>query len=107
MVSLLSLAVVDPALEMAIFATIALAVAFMSATQDIVIDAYRIESAEVRLQCSPGEPSYLAKVEEVATCEYVVHFSTNLICKHPGFAADESKEEVQAVQCEPPQSTSA
>ncbi len=50
MVSLLSLAVVDPALEMAIFATIALAVAFMSATQDIVIDAYRIESAEVRLQ---------------------------------------------------------
>jgi PAT family beta-lactamase induction signal transducer AmpG len=50
MVSLMSLAVIDPAMELAIFATIALAVAFMSATQDIVIDAYRIESAEVRLQ---------------------------------------------------------
>ncbi len=49
-VGLMSLAVADPALEIAVFAGIALAVAFMSATQDIVIDAYRIESAEVRLQ---------------------------------------------------------
>ena len=48
--ALMSLAVVDPALEIAMFAAIALAVAFVSATQDIVIDAYRIESAEVRLQ---------------------------------------------------------
>jgi len=47
---LLLLAVADPAMEIAVFAMIALAVAFMSATQDIVIDAYRIESAEVRLQ---------------------------------------------------------
>ncbi len=50
MAGLMSLAVADPALEIAVFAGIALAVAFMSATQDIVIDAYRIESAEVRLQ---------------------------------------------------------
>jgi uncharacterized membrane protein len=32
-----------------VFAVVALAVAFASATQDIVIDAYRIESAEIRL----------------------------------------------------------
>ena len=57
--------------------------------------------AELRLQCSPGEPSFLASVEEMATCRYLVHFSTNLLCKHPGFAADESKEEVHNVQCEP------
>lgn len=50
MAGLMLLAVADPALEIAVFAGIALAVAFMSATQDIVIDAYRIESAEVRLQ---------------------------------------------------------
>lgn len=56
---------------------------------------------EVRLQCSPGEPSYLASIEEVATCKYLVHFSTNLLCKHPGFAADESKDATQTVQCEP------
>lgn len=48
--SLLSLAVVDPKLEMTAFALIAVAVAFLSATQDIVIDAYRIESAEQELQ---------------------------------------------------------
>jgi PAT family beta-lactamase induction signal transducer AmpG len=48
--SLVSLAVIDPKLEMVIFATIALGVAFLSATQDIVIDAYRIESAEQKLQ---------------------------------------------------------
>jgi PAT family beta-lactamase induction signal transducer AmpG len=49
-VGLFSLANVDPANEMTVFALIAVAVAFLSATQDIVIDAYRIESAEQELQ---------------------------------------------------------
>jgi len=48
--SLASLALIDPAMEMAAFAAIAVAVAFLSATQDIVIDAYRIEAAEQRMQ---------------------------------------------------------
>ncbi len=49
-VSLLSLAVIDPKLEMVAFTMVAIAVAFLSATQDIVIDAYRIESARQELQ---------------------------------------------------------
>lgn len=48
--SLLALTFVDPKLEMAIFALVAVAAAFLSATQDIAIDAYRIESAEAELQ---------------------------------------------------------
>ena len=61
----------------------------------------RPRETEVRLQCSPGEPSFLASIEEVSTCRYLLHFSTNLLCKHPGFAADQNKEVTQAVQCEP------
>jgi PAT family beta-lactamase induction signal transducer AmpG len=49
-VSLLFLAQMDPAQNIAAFAAVALAVAFSSATQDIVIDAYRIESADSRMQ---------------------------------------------------------
>ncbi|MBJ88896.1 MAG: AmpG family muropeptide MFS transporter [Woeseia sp.] len=48
--SLVLLANTDPSSDMVMFALIAVMVAFFSATQDIVIDAYRIESAEVRLQ---------------------------------------------------------
>lgn len=48
--SLFTLASLDPASEMGLFALIAVSVAFLSATQDIVIDAYRIESAEQELQ---------------------------------------------------------
>jgi len=48
--SLLVLAGVDPATNIEAFALVALAVAFSSATQDIVIDAYRIESAEDEMQ---------------------------------------------------------
>ena len=48
--SLLSLSSMDPAMEMTAFALIAVVVAFSSATQDIVIDAYRIESADQKLQ---------------------------------------------------------
>jgi len=48
--SLFALAALDPASEMGLFALIAVSVAFLSATQDIVIDAYRIESAEQELQ---------------------------------------------------------
>lgn len=44
--SLLVMAGVDPAENIEMFALIAFAVAFSSATQDIVIDAYRIECAE-------------------------------------------------------------
>jgi PAT family beta-lactamase induction signal transducer AmpG len=48
--SLLAMAMLDPAQTVGAFALIALAVAFSSATQDIVIDAYRIECAEDQLQ---------------------------------------------------------
>ena len=57
--------------------------------------------SEVRLQCAPGEPSYLASIEETSTCKYLVQFSSNLLCKHPAFAADKKKETVEAIQCEP------
>ena len=48
--SLFVLAGVDPAEDIQVFALVAFAVAFSSATQDIVIDAYRIECAEDRMQ---------------------------------------------------------
>ena len=48
--SLVVLANVDPKQHIEAFALVAFAVAFSSATQDIVIDAYRIESAESRMQ---------------------------------------------------------
>ncbi len=48
--SLLVLAGIDPTRNIEAFALVALAVAFSSATQDIVIDAYRIESAEDEMQ---------------------------------------------------------
>ena len=41
---------VDPATDLALMATFAALVAFVSATQDIVIDAWRIEAAEVEKQ---------------------------------------------------------
>ncbi len=49
-VSLLFMSNLDPAISTAVFASIALSVALCSATQDIVIDAYRIESAGTELQ---------------------------------------------------------
>lgn len=48
--SLFVLAGTDPAQNIEAFALVAFAVAFSSATQDIVIDAYRIESAEDQMQ---------------------------------------------------------
>ena len=47
---LLVLAGIDPARDIQAFAIVALAVAFASATQDIVIDAYRIEAVKKDLQ---------------------------------------------------------
>ncbi|MEJ2621832.1 MAG: MFS transporter [Candidatus Thiodiazotropha sp.] len=47
---LTGLALSDPLQGVYAFALLALLVAFASATQDIAIDAYRIESAEVKLQ---------------------------------------------------------
>jgi PAT family beta-lactamase induction signal transducer AmpG len=47
---LAAMALSDPREDLTRLALCALAVAFASATQDIVIDAYRIESAPVRLQ---------------------------------------------------------
>ena len=49
-VSLLFLAGMDPVDNIGAFAVVALSVAFSSATQDIAIDAYRIESADSRMQ---------------------------------------------------------
>ncbi len=48
--SLVVMANSDPANNIEAFAIVALAVAFLSATQDIVIDAYRIESAPDEMQ---------------------------------------------------------
>lgn len=48
--SLLVMAGTDPADDIQVFALVALAVALSSATQDIVIDAYRIESAADEMQ---------------------------------------------------------
>ncbi len=48
--SIFSIAHFDPTMEIAAFVMIAVAIAFLSATQDIVIDAYRIESADQELQ---------------------------------------------------------
>jgi len=48
--ALLVMAGVDPAENIGLFALIAFAVAFASATQDIVIDAYRVESAADEFQ---------------------------------------------------------
>lgn len=49
-VSLYVLSGVDPALATGAFALVAIAVAFSSATQDMAIDAYRIECAEAEMQ---------------------------------------------------------
>lgn len=48
--ALLGMAHTDPTLSLARMAWFALAVAFASATQDIALDAYRIEAVAVRLQ---------------------------------------------------------
>lgn len=47
---LAAMSMTDPAMDLERLVWLALLVAFASATQDIVIDAYRIESAEQRLQ---------------------------------------------------------
>jgi PAT family beta-lactamase induction signal transducer AmpG len=47
---LAAMSMTDPAMDLERLVWLALVVAFASATQDIVIDAYRIESAEQRLQ---------------------------------------------------------
>lgn len=47
---LLGMAFTDPAIDLTRMALFAVLVAFSSATQDIVIDAFRIEAAEKRLQ---------------------------------------------------------
>lgn len=49
-IALFVMATMDPARAIGVFAIVALVVAFSSATQDIVIDAYRIECAEARMQ---------------------------------------------------------
>ena len=47
---LLGMASVDPALHITAMALFALLVAFSSATQDVAIDAYRIEAVETEYQ---------------------------------------------------------
>ena len=49
---LLGMAFTDPVLDLSRMALLAVLVAFSSATQDIVIDAYRIESAEQKFQAA-------------------------------------------------------
>ena len=50
--SLLGMAMSDPQVNLTLFAIFALIVAYSSATQDIVIDAYRIESAPEKYQAA-------------------------------------------------------
>ncbi|PKF63733.1 AmpG family muropeptide MFS transporter [Psychromonas sp. psych-6C06] len=50
--SLIGMAMSDPQVNLSLFAIFALIVAYSSATQDIVIDAYRIESAPERFQAA-------------------------------------------------------
>ena len=50
--SLVGMALSDPQVNLTLFAIFALIVAYSSATQDIVIDAYRIESAPERYQAA-------------------------------------------------------
>jgi len=50
--SLVGMAMSDPQVNLTLFAIFALIVAYSSATQDIVIDAYRIESAPERFQAA-------------------------------------------------------
>ena len=58
--SLVGMAYCDPKTQLAQLALFALLVAFSSATQDIVIDAYRIESAPERLQAAMAASFSLA-----------------------------------------------
>jgi len=51
-VSLIGMALTDPALHLHLLVTLALVTAFASATQDIALDAYRIESAAVEKQAA-------------------------------------------------------
>ena len=77
---LFSLSVIDPSLEMTAFAIIAICVAFLSATQDIVIDAFRIESAEQELQsvlAAAYQYGYrLAVVVAMAGALYIAEFAS-------------------------------
>jgi PAT family beta-lactamase induction signal transducer AmpG len=52
MVGLVCMALTDPALNLHLLVTLALITAFASATQDIALDAYRIESAAVEKQAA-------------------------------------------------------
>mmetsp|Transcript_33932 Transcript_33932/g.56093 ORF Transcript_33932/g.56093 Transcript_33932/m.56093 type:complete len:441 (+) Transcript_33932:115-1437(+) len=56
--------------------------------------------SEVRLQCA-NEPSHLASIEEVSTCQYVVQFRTSLLCKHPSFEEDKKEDDIESIKCEP------
>lgn len=81
--SLFSLSVIDPSLEMTAFAIIAISVAFLSATQDIVIDAFRIESAERELQsvlAAAYQYGYrLAVVVAMAGALYIAQFASWMV----------------------------
>ncbi len=57
--SLLSMSIADPKQALWLFSLLALGVAFSSATQDIVIDAFRIDSAPTDLQAAMAA-TYLA-----------------------------------------------
>ncbi len=52
MAGLLAMAVTDPVTELARMALLAVLVAFASATQDVTIDAFRIESDELEFQAA-------------------------------------------------------
>jgi len=77
---LFSLSAIDPSMEMTAFAIIAICVAFLSATQDIVIDAFRIESAEQELQsvlAAAYQYGYrLAVVVSMAGALYIAQFAS-------------------------------
>jgi PAT family beta-lactamase induction signal transducer AmpG len=103
--SLLVLSGVDPRENIEFFALIAAAVALSSATQDIVIDAYRIECAESRMQgvlaaayqygyrtamlvgtafalAIAGRSSWTVAYTAMAGCAFI-GIATTLWCKEP------------------------
>ena len=107
--SLFVMSGLDPASSTAVFAAIALSVALCSATQDIVIDAYRIEAASTEMQgilaaayqygyrvaliISGAGALYIAEYgswslsyKAMAVCT-VIGLATTFICKEPEASA--------------------
>lgn len=55
-------------------------------------------SAEVRFLCNQhSERSFISSVREPETCQYVIKFTTPVLCEHPAFQS--GKHDVHTIQC--------